>query len=372
MSARGWVLFAAVSVLWGIPYGLIKVAVDGGISPMALAAGRVTIGAAALLPFAKRAGVLGSIRGRLGWIALYALAEIAAPFPLLAVGETNISSSFAAILIATSPMFVALLALRFDPTEKVNRRRLTGLCVGLGGVVALVGIDAGRHSNLLAGDACVLAVALCYSVAPMILKRHLADVDPRATMAVSLALAALVLVPTAAIDLPERTPSLNAMAALAGLGILCTAAALALYGALIVEVGAGKALVVTYLNPLVAVAFGVLVLSERPGAGLIVGLIFILAGAWLSTDARLPRRAVRTPRRRPRGAPLANSSGETKRTPILAILATRELATSSSLRRSRPLPRRSALSTCRRRHHALLPTITASSPDARQITSRGS
>ena len=87
MTARGWILFAAVSVLWGIPYGLIKVAVDGGMSPAALAAGRVTIGAAALLPLAKRAGVLGSVRGRLGWIALYALAEIVVPFPLLAVGR---------------------------------------------------------------------------------------------------------------------------------------------------------------------------------------------------------------------------------------------------------------------------------------------
>ena len=159
MTARGWILFAAVSVLWGIPYGLIKVAVDGGISPMTLAAGRVTIGAAALLPLAKRAGVLGSVRGRLGWIALYALAEIVVPFPLLAVGERHVSSSLAAILIATSPLFVALLALHFDATERVSRRSLAGLALGLGGVAALVGIDGGRSSNVLVGVACVLVVA---------------------------------------------------------------------------------------------------------------------------------------------------------------------------------------------------------------------
>ena len=133
----------------------------------------------------------------------------------------------------------------------------------------------------------------------MVLKRHLAEVDPRATMGVSLALAAALLVPAAAIDPPTQMPSANALAALAGLGILCTAAALALYGALVLELGAGKALVVTYLNPLVAVAFGALALGERPGAGLIAGLVFILAGAWLATDGRLPIRTVPAPRLRP-------------------------------------------------------------------------
>ena len=118
-------------------------------------------------------------------------------------------------------------------------------------------------------------------------------------MGVSLALAALVLVPAAAIDPPGRMPSANALTAVAGLGILCTAAALALYGALVVEGGAGKALVVTYLNPLVAVAFA-LVLGERPGTGLIAGLVFILGGAWLATDGGLPTRAIRALRVRPR------------------------------------------------------------------------
>lgn len=295
MTTRGWLLFAAVSVLWGVPYALIKVALEGGVSPAALAAGRVAIGAATLLPFAKQAGVLGSVRGRLGWIALYALAEITVPFPLLAVGERHVSSSLAAILIATSPLYVALLALRFDPTERVSRRRLAGLVTGLGGVAALVGIDAGRGSNLLLGVACVLVVALGYAVAPMLLKRRLAGVDPRATMAVSLTLAALVLVPASAIAQPTRAPSLQAVAAVAALGIFCTAAALVLYGALVAEAGPGKALVVTYLNPLVAVALGALTLGERPGTGTLAGLVLILAGAWLSTDGRKPARTARAP-----------------------------------------------------------------------------
>ena len=62
-----------------------------------------------------------------------------------------------------------------------------------------------------------------------------------------------------------------------------------LYGELVAEVGAGRALVITYINPVVALALGVTILGEQPGAGSIAGLLLILAGSWLSTDGRLPR-----------------------------------------------------------------------------------
>src|SRR3954452_9328999 len=143
MSARAWAAFAAVSVLWGIPYLFIKVAVDGGVPPLFLAWVRVLLGAAVLLVLSARAGVLGSVRGRLGVLAVYALIEIALPFPLIAEGERHVSSSLAAILIATVPMNVALLAIRFDPSERVTGWRLVGLVLGFAGGVALVGIDLG-------------------------------------------------------------------------------------------------------------------------------------------------------------------------------------------------------------------------------------
>jgi len=288
MSRRGWLLFAAVSVLWGIPYALIKVALDDGVPPASLAAARVVIGASVLLGLAWKAGVLGSVRGRLRWLAAYAAAEIAVPFPLLAIGERHVSSSLAAILIATAPLFVALLALRFDASERMSGRRLAGLAAGLLGVAALMGIDFGGRSNLLVGSASILVVALGYAIAPMILKRHLSDLDPRATMGVSLAFAAALLGPVVALDRPHAVPSSGALTALVGLGVFCTAAALSLYGALVTEVGAGRALVVTYLNPVVAIVLGVSLLGEGPGSGAIVGLVLILAGAWLATDGRLP------------------------------------------------------------------------------------
>ncbi len=288
MSTRAWATFGAVSVLWGIPYLFIKVAVDDGVPPAFLAWVRVILAAVLLLALAQRAGTLSSVRGHWRWLAVFAFAEIAVPFPLIAAGEQHVASSLAAIIIATAPLFVALLALRFDASERVTGRRLIGLLIGLGGVAALVGIDvAGSGDELLAAMA-ILVAAFCYAVGPMVLKRHLAKLDQRASMGASLALAALFLAPAVAVDPPTAPISGEAIAALVVLGVLCTAAAFVLYGMLIAEVGAGRALVVTYINPVIAVGLGVAILGERPGAGAIAGLLLILAGSWLSTDGRLP------------------------------------------------------------------------------------
>jgi len=283
MSRKVLGLFVAVSVIWGLPYLFIKVAVDDGVPPAFLAWVRVTIGAAALLGLSWRAGLLPSLVGRWKWLAAFALVELVVPFPLIAAGEQHVDSSLAAIIIASAPLFVALLALRFDSSERVGGSRLVGLLVGLAGVVALVGVDvAGEPDELLGAGALVLA-ALGYAAGPMILKRHLADLDPRASMGGALLVATIVLIPVAALDPPDAAPSGSAISALLVLGFVCTAAGLVAYGALVAAVGAGRALVVTYINPLVAVALGVLFLDERPGVGALAGLVLILAGSWLST-----------------------------------------------------------------------------------------
>jgi drug/metabolite transporter (DMT)-like permease len=175
MSRRAWLAFAAVSVIWGIPYLFIKVAVDDGVPPAFLAWVRVVIGAAVLVAVAWRAGILRSVRSQLRWLVAFAVVEIVVPFPLIAAGEQYVDSSVAAIIIATAPLFVALLALRFDATERTGGRRLTGLFIGLGGVVALVGVDIAGESDELLGAAALVVAALGYAAGPMILKRHLAD-----------------------------------------------------------------------------------------------------------------------------------------------------------------------------------------------------
>src|SRR3954470_3508263 len=288
MSARAWVSFAAVSTLWGMPYLFIKVAVDDGVPPVVLAWVRVVLGAAVLLGLAWRAGTLRALRGRWRWLAVFGVVEIAVPFPLIAAGEQHVASSLAAIIVAAAPLFVALLALRFDASERVTGSRLVGLIVGLIGVVALVGIDVAGRGDELLGALAVLGAAFGYAVGPMVLKRHLADLDPRASMGAALLVAAVALTPAAAWSAPSSVPSGSALLSLAVLGLFCTAAALVFYGALVAEAGPGRALVITYVAPVVALALGVAVLGEHVGTGAVVGLLLILAGSWLSTDGRVP------------------------------------------------------------------------------------
>jgi drug/metabolite transporter (DMT)-like permease len=286
MSTRAWSLFAAVSTLWGIPYLFIKIAVDGGMTPGVLAWGRVTLAAVVLLALAARAGALRQLRGRWRWLVAYGVVEISIPFPLIATGEQHVASSLAAIIIAAVPLIVALLALRFDHAERATGSRLVGLVIGLIGVILLVGVDASGNLDTLLGADVLAAVG--YAAGPMILKRHFADLDPRAAMGASLAVAAVVLAPVAALDTPAHAPSSGALAAVVVLGLLCTATAFALMAVLIAEIGPARAVVITYVNPIIAVALGVTILGEQPGAGAIAGLLLILAGSWLSTDGRLP------------------------------------------------------------------------------------
>jgi drug/metabolite transporter (DMT)-like permease len=283
MSRRAWGAFAAVSVLWGVPYLFIKIADDGGMPPLVLAWGRVALGAVVLLLISWRAGTLSGLRGRGPWLVAFAVLEIAIPFPLIALGETKIASSTAAIVIASVPLIITLLVLRFEPAERVTGRRLFGLLVGFAGVAALVGVDVSGDGGELLGVGAVLIAACGYASAPLILNRHLIDLDPTAVMAACLTIAAVILTPFAVVDWPTSTPSGGAFAAVAALGLLCTALALVLMAILIGAAGPARASVITYINPVIALALGIAFLGESPGAGSLVGLVLILIGSWIST-----------------------------------------------------------------------------------------
>ena len=288
MTRRAWLAFAAMSVIWGVPYLLIRIAVRHGVTPGALAFGRVALAAVVLLGLAWRAGTLRTLRGHWGVLLAYAVAEVVIPFPMIALGEQRISSSLSAILISTVPLFTALLALRFVRSERPTPVRAIGLMAGFGGVVALVGIDvAGKGSELLGAGAILLA-AIGYSVGPTLVRLRLTALDPRATMGASLAIAAVLLAPFAALDRPQAVPGAGAIACVVVLGLLCTALAFVVYTVLIAEAGSSRATVITYINPVIAVALGVSLLGEQLGPGAIAGLLLILVGSWLSTDGRLP------------------------------------------------------------------------------------
>ena len=287
MTARGWALFAAVSVIWGMPYLFIKIAVDE-LSPSVVAWSRLALAAAVLLPVAWKLGALRGLGRRWRILTVFAAVEMAVPWPLIGYGEVHISSSLAAILIAAVPLFVALLALRFDHAERPTAGRLAGMLIGIAGVAALVGIDIGGRGDELLGALAILVAAFCYAVGPMIVKRRLSDVDPLGPVAASLAIATLLVTPFALADVPTETPSGDVLASIAVLGLICSALAFLFFFRLIAEVGPSRATIITYVNPVVALALGVAILDESVTAGAIAGLLLILAGSWLSTDGRVP------------------------------------------------------------------------------------
>ncbi len=283
MTPRGWALFGGMSLIWGIPYLFIKLAVDGGVPPALVAWGRVAIAAVVLLPIAWRLGALRGMRARWRAAAAFGVVEIVVPFPLIAAGEQRINSSLAAILIATVPLAVALLAIRFDPDERVSGARLVGLVVGLVGVAVLLGIDVAGRAGELLGALMILVAALGYAIGPFIVKRWLSGVHSLGPVTVALCVSAIALAPLAILSAPDAAPTAGAIGSVVILGLVCSAAAFVVFFALIAEVGPGRATVITYVNPVIALLLGVMLIGETVGVATLAGLGLILAGSWLAT-----------------------------------------------------------------------------------------
>ena len=282
MSFRAWAAFAALCVIWGIPYFLIKVAVVE-VPPLLIAWCRVVLATAVLLPVAWQRGALGSLRGHTAALCAFALAEFAIPFAAISYAEQWISSSVTGILIATVPLWVVLLARSFGVHEPLGMRRMIGLAMGFIGVVALLGFGTISGPWGWAGVACMLLAALGYGVGPLIIQRHLRDLDAVGPLAMSLAVAAVLLTLPAMRVLPAHWPSAAALASVAVLGVLCTAIAMLLMFYLVNHAGASRASLITYINPAVASLLGIALLDERLGAGGIAAFAMILAGSWLAS-----------------------------------------------------------------------------------------
>jgi drug/metabolite transporter (DMT)-like permease len=297
VTRRAWIAFATCSVLWGIPYFFIKVAVDD-LPAVFVAWARIALGAAILLPLAWHRGALRGLAERKWALIAFALVEIAGPFTLIPIGEERISSSLAAILIAAVPLTIALLAIRFAPHERVRGARLVGLFVGLGGVVLLLGIDVAGKPDELIGALCILGATLGYAGGPLIANARLSDLPPVAPVAAALGVCTVALALPAALSLPDHAPPLKAVGSVVVLGVACTAIALVVFFVLLTEAGASRASVITYINPVVAVGLGVPFLGESLGMASIAGLVLILGGSYLSTGGAV-RRASSSPGAQP-------------------------------------------------------------------------
>jgi drug/metabolite transporter (DMT)-like permease len=288
VTRRGWILFAAMGLIWGIPYLFIKIAVSE-LTPASLVFLRTAIGAGLLLPVAAARKDLGPLLPHWRWIIAYTFVEVAAPWFLLSDAERHISSSLSGLLIALVPSIGAVLAWATGSDDRVDLRRISGLGLGFLGVAALVGLDVGAGDIGAVSE--VALVALGYALGALIIARKLSGLPSFGVVAASLALTMVVYAPVGVAQLPRALPSPQVIVALTVLGVVCTAVAFLIFFPLIAEVGAVRATVITYVNPAVALALGVAILGEPLTVGIVLGFVLIVLGSVLATRRTAPARS---------------------------------------------------------------------------------
>jgi len=280
VTRRGWALFGAMAVIWGIPYLLIKIAI-GELTPASLVLLRTALGATLLLPVAAARGWLAPLLPYWRWVLAYTVVEVSLPWFLLADGERRLSSSLTGLMIAAVPLIAAVIQLLTRADERMDRRRMTGLLIGFVGVAVLVGLNVSFKDLVAVGEVGLVAVG--YAAGPIIIARRLPSLPALGVVAASLVLTALFYAPLAIPQLPRSIPSGKVLLAVLTLGVVCTALAFLLFFALIGEVGPVRATVITYFNPAVALLLGVAVLHEPFTLGAVVGFSLILVGSVLAT-----------------------------------------------------------------------------------------
>ena len=283
MSRRALILFVLMSIIWGVPYLFIRIAV-GEVTPATLVFWRTAIAAAILLPVALARTDLRPVLARWRWVVAFAVVEIAIPWVALGSAEQHISSSLAGLLIAGVPLVGAAIALLSGGADRFGPVGLLGMLIGVVGVVAIVGTEFGATDTTALIQIAIVVVG--YALGPAILARRLDGLPTVGIMAVSLALCAVVFAPIAATQWPAAVPSLQVLVAIVVLATVCTAAAFLVFGALIDEVGPVRATVITYINPAVAAVLGVLILRESFTVPMAIGFVLVIAGSVLAARRR--------------------------------------------------------------------------------------
>ena len=271
----------------GIPYLLIAVALNG-FDAAFVAWARVALAAIVLIVVIGVGPLAASLRRRPLAICGFSVVQFTIPMLLIAESERTVPSSLVGCLIATEPLWIALLARRMSGGERTGGMEAVGMLAGLVGVGVLLGVDFGGG---LAGAALALGAAATYALATLVIPRLTVDVPVMHLVAIGLAISALTLLPLVlSIRRPIRCPRSCPLRHLIGLAVAGTALAFPLWFALVVRVGPSRAALVTYTSPVVAVVLGILLLGEEPGRFTPVGLALILGGSWLASSAASRRR----------------------------------------------------------------------------------
>ena len=288
VGRRAWMLLVFLASLWGASYLFIKISLDD-LGPVGVVFGRTLLAALVLVPIALHRDALRGLRGRLAPLSILAAMQVAVPFLLISWGEEHIASSLTGILVSSAPIFLVLLAAWFDPDERARGWALVGVVAGIVGIGLLFGVDLSGDTLAVLGGVAVLGAGLCYAGGGLYLKRRLSGTAPVAVAAACMVISTVMTLPLLLV-FPPAAPAGGTVAAMLVLGVGGTGIAFLVYYTLIADVGPARAALVTYLAPVFAVLYGVVLLNEPFGAGTLVGLALILAGSWVAAEGRPPGR----------------------------------------------------------------------------------
>jgi drug/metabolite transporter (DMT)-like permease len=283
VSRRGWVLFISLCLIWGMPYLMVRVAVRE-LEPSTLVFFRTLLAAATLTPFALRQGGLRSLLKFWPWILAFTLLEMSLPWLLIATAEQRLTSSLSGLLIGAMPLIGVGLYRLMGEQYRFDARHVAGLACGLAGVVALVGVNVGNGDAV--GVFMLLIVDVCWAVAPIVVVKRLGGLSSVSVAMVALWINTIAFSPMAATHWPASV-ALQTVVAVLILAVLCTALAMVVYMGLLREVGPSRSAIITYVNPLVAVLLGVLILSEPLTLSIAIATPLILVGSILATAPSL-------------------------------------------------------------------------------------
>ena len=283
MTGQAWVLFAAMSMIWGLPYLFIKIAVDE-VNPATLVFARTALALLLLVPVAWRAGALRPALRAWPIAAVFAVLEMGIPWLLLGHAELRISSALAGLLLATVPIIGAVVTAVLGDRHNIAGVRIAGMVMGLVGVAALVGIDAASGHLDALSIVEMFIVAVCYAVAPIVVDRQRNPPPAIGTVTVSILFVTVAYIPFGVPGLIAAWPlAPKTSGSLLVLGLLCTAVAFVLFFRLIAAAGPVRATTITFINPAVAILLGIVVLSEPLTTGMLIGFPLVIAGSFLAT-----------------------------------------------------------------------------------------
>ena len=283
MSTEAWALFAAMGVIWGLPYLFIKISVVE-VGPAAMVFARTALAVLILVPLAARAGALRPALRYWQPAALFAALEMGIPWLLLGHAELRISSALAGLLLAAVPIIGAVVTALLGDRHNIAPVRVAGMVLGLIGVAALVGVDAAAGHLDLLSILEMLIVAVCYALAPIAIDRLENPPPAIGIVTVSILFVAIAYTPVGVIGLAQAWPlQADTVGSLVILGWLCTALAFVLFFRLIAAAGPVRAVTITFINPAVAIVLGILVLSEQLTTGMVIGFPLVILGSFLAT-----------------------------------------------------------------------------------------